>query len=86
MYQLQKIDTPRTMQWRIQGFSQVGAPTPKIGMKSYYLVNFIFSQKLHEIERIWTPRRASVPGAPLTSANAMGVSNLHFYSMMNGYQ
>ena len=32
----------------------MGGPTPKVDVKSYYLANF--SQKLHEIERIWTPR------------------------------
>ena len=43
----------------------------------------IFSQKLHEIERIWTPRGARIPGAPLGSATdleqtvvVMGQSNV----------
>ena len=50
-------------QWRIQDFPHVGAPTPKVDVKSYYFANF--PQKLHEIERIWTA--ASVPGAPKIS-------------------
>ena len=37
-------------QWRIQDFSEVGAPTPKVDVEGYYLANF--SQKQHEIERI----------------------------------
>ena len=39
------------LQWQIQDFSEVGAST-------YDLAKF--PQKLHEIERIWTPRRASL--------------------------
>ena len=35
------------MQWRIQDFPEEGAPTYDFAK---------FSQKLHEIERIWTPR------------------------------
>ena len=31
-----------------------------------------FSQKLHEIETVWTPRGACVPNAPLRSANEWG--------------
>ena len=42
------------------------APTPKVGVLTY-----IFGRKLHENERIWTPRAAGVPGAPLTSTSAM---------------
>ena len=38
-------------QWRIQDFSEVGAPTYDFAK---------FSQKLHEIERIWTPGGARV--------------------------
>ena len=36
----------------------------------------IFCQKLHENERIWTPRGARVPGAPLRSANGCTVQPL----------
>ena len=52
-------------QWRIQDFPQGGAPTPK----SAIIFQFC-SQKLHENERIWTPRggRASL-APPLRSAN-----------------
>ena len=45
------------------GFSPGGAPTPKVGVPTYF-----FGQKLHENERIWTPRGARIPGAPLRSA------------------
>ena len=40
-------------------------PTPKVDVKSYYLANF--SQKLHKIEKIWTPRwgRPSLAPSPL---------------------
>ena len=46
-------------QWRIQDFPQGGAPTPK----SAIIFQFYF-RKLHENERIRTPRGARVPGAP----------------------
>ena len=39
-------------QWRIQDFLEEGAPTPQ-GAPTYDFAKF--SQKLHEIERIWTP-------------------------------
>ena len=42
------------MQWRIQDFPEEGAPTPQGGAPTHDLAKF--SQKLHEIERIWTPR------------------------------
>ena len=42
-------------QWRIQDFPEEGAPT-------YEFVEF--SQKLHEIERIWTPQGAARPLRP----------------------
>ena len=55
-------------QWRIQDFPKEGAPTPRGGAPTYEFAKF--SQKLHEIERIWTPRgggaRPSRP--PLRSA------------------
>ena len=40
-------------QWRIQDFPEEGAPTPQRGAPTYDFAKF--SQKLHEIERIWTP-------------------------------
>ena len=40
-------------QWWIQDFLEEGAPTPR-GGATYDFVKI--SQKLHEIERIWTPR------------------------------
>ena len=39
------------LQWRIQDFSKEGVPTPR-GAPTYDFAEF--SQKLHEIERIWT--------------------------------
>ena len=45
------------------GFPRGGAPTPQGGAPTYEFVEF--SQKLHEIERISTPRGgARVPCAP----------------------
>ena len=41
-------------QWRIQDFPEEGAPTLQGGAPTYDFAKF--SQKLHEIERIWTPR------------------------------
>ena len=40
-------------QWRIQDFPEEGAPTPRGGAPTYDFTKF--SQKLHEIERIWAP-------------------------------
>ena len=40
-------------QWQIQDFPEVGAPTLR-GAPTYDFAKI--SQKLHEIERIWTPR------------------------------
>ena len=60
-----KIDT---IQWRIQDFLEEGAPTPG-GMPTYdFAKNF---QKLHKIERIWTPRGSRVPRGPLRSPTAI---------------
>ena len=47
------------------GCPEVGAPTPKVDVKSYYLANF-FPKKLHENEKIWTSGR---PWRPLRYAN-----------------
>ena len=49
-------------QWRIQDFPEEGAPTPR-GRQHTILPNF--PKKLHEIERIWTPRGVTHPrGCP----------------------
>ena len=45
-----------SQQWRIQDFSEEGAPTPR-GAPTYDFAKF--AQKLHEIERIWTGGGAS---------------------------
>ena len=47
------------MQWRIQDFPGGGAPTPKVGVLTYFC-----GRKLHKNERIWT-KGGCVPGAPL---------------------
>ena len=50
-----------SLQWRIQDFPRGGgAPTPQVGVRTYFI-----GRKLHENERILTPRGARVPGAPL---------------------
>ena len=47
-------------QWRIQDFTEVGAPTlGGVGAPTYDFAKF--SQKLHEIERIWNPRGGARP-------------------------
>ena len=50
----QLLCTNVTLQWRIQDFPEEGAPTPRGGAPTYDFAKF--SQKLHEIERIWAPR------------------------------
>ena len=55
------------LQWRIQDFSEEGAPTPQ-GAPTYDFA--IFSPKLHEIERIWALGGAR-PSRPLRSATAL---------------
>ena len=61
---------PVHMQWRIQDFPEGGAWTLQGGRE-----HAKFSRKLHEIERIWTPRggRASLTPPPTRSANDMCV-------------
>ena len=56
------------------GFSPGGAPTPKVDV----LTNF-FGRKLHENERIWTPRggRASL-APPLRSATAFHIIIVYY--------
>ena len=51
-------------QWRIQDFPEVGAPTLQ-GAPTHDFTKI--SPKLHEIERIWTPRHC-IPRATLRSA------------------
>ena len=53
---------PLQMQWRIQDFPEEGAPTPQGGAPTYDFAKF--SQKLHEIERIWAPRGGRASLAP----------------------
>ena len=55
-------------QWRIQDFARGGEGANS--QNCYYFSHFC--RKLHENERIWTPRGARVPGAPLGSANVNG--------------
>ena len=51
-----------SIQWRIQDFPEEGAPTPRGGAPTYEIAKF--SEKLHEIERIWTPRGGARPSRP----------------------
>ena len=62
-----------------QGFPWGGAPTPR-GVPTNNFAKF--SQKLHEIERIWTPRGAHIPHVPLRSTTASGLQSQirHLYS------
>ena len=54
-----------TPQWRIQDFPEVGAPNIPGGANIRFCQ--FFFQKLHEIERIWTPVEALPPlDPPLT--------------------
>ena len=55
------------MQWRIQDFPEVGAPTLRGGTNIHFAK---FSQKLHGIERILTPGGAR-PSRPRWPATAM---------------
>ena len=50
------------MQWQIQDFPKVGAPTPKVDVKSYYLVDFP-PQNCMKLKEFGL--RGCVPGAPL---------------------
>ena len=49
-------------QWRIQDFPEVGMPTPKVDVKSYYLANFF--PKTAWSENNLDPE-GGVPGSPL---------------------
>ena len=51
------------------GFPQGGGELPR-GAPTYNFVNF--SQKLHKIERIWTPRAKHVPCTPLLDMLLIG--------------
>ena len=51
------------VQWRIQDIQEEGTPTPKVGAQP--IIWSKLSRKLHENERIGTPRAACIPGAPL---------------------
>ena len=48
-------------QWQIQHFPEVGAPTLQ-GAPTYDYAKF--SRKMHEIERIWTPRGSRTTLSP----------------------
>ena len=54
----QMLTKVSTAQWLIQDFPEEGAPTPQGGTPTYDFAKY--SQKLHEIEKIWTPRGAHV--------------------------
>ena len=52
------------------GFSQGGAPTPKVDVKSCYLANLFFPKKCMKLKEFGHWRR-DVPGVPVRSANAI---------------
>ena len=58
-------------QWRIQDFPQGVAPTPK----SAIIFQFC-SQKLHENERIWTPRGGACPWSPPLDPPMLNISGI----------
>ena len=63
-----------SIQWRIQDFPGVGAPTSKVGVKSYYLVNF-FPENCMKIKEIGPRGRVSgTPSPSFGSANAIALS------------
>ena len=70
-----------SQQWRIQDFPEAGAPTPR-GGPTYDFAKF--TQKLHEIERIWAPGGV-LPRAPLRSATGQLVSSWHPTGMLSCY-
>ena len=53
------VMTLNCLQWRIQDFPEGGAWTLQGGRE-----HAKFSRKLHEIERIWTPRGGVRPSRP----------------------
>ena len=59
-------------QWRIQDFPKEGAPTPQGGTPTYDFAKF--SQKLHEIERIWAPGGGRASLAPPLDPPLIGFS------------
>ena len=66
------------VQWQIQDFPW-GMPTPEVGVLTYF-----FGQKLHENERIWTPRGAHIPGAPLRSATEVLGNIINVFKQRTG--
>ena len=66
-----------SMQWRIQDFSQGGAPTSKSA-----LIFQFCSRKLHENERIWTPRGGGArPWRPPLDPPMVCVNTLAFFML-----
>ena len=63
-----------TAQWRIQDFPEGDVPT----LKSAIIFQF-FCRKVHENERIWTPRGAR-PWCPHDPANAPAADAQEIYS------
>ena len=70
-------------QWRIQDFPEVGRQLPR-GAPTYHFAKF--SQKLHEIERIWTPGAslATPLDPPLNSSiHFINIAVVHMESIFN---
>ena len=51
------------------GFPRGGGTNSPVGAPTYDFAKF--SQKLHEIERIWAPRGGTCPSCPLRSATVL---------------
>ena len=58
-----------TIRWRIQDFAEVGAPNPKVYVKSYYLAHF-FLQKCMKLKE-FGPRGVDASLAPPKSVNVI---------------
>ena len=73
------LTNPIQNQWRIQDIPGRRAPTPKVGVLTYYCANF-FRKTSEKIDRIWTD---GVPVAPLGSANEIGKTRKGRRTWMN---
>ena len=67
-----------TGQWRIQDFPEEGAPTLQGGAPTYDFAKI--SQKLHEIERIWTPGGGRASKILLCRSATAGADSLSMLS------
>ena len=68
-------------QWRIQDFPEVGRQ-PSMGAPTYDFAKI--SQKLHEIERIWTPSRPLRSAAEYSKIVICVLNFIYFASEQKG--